>query len=225
MTWLSKLLSLFPSLIIGFSGVCALWLFVASSRIEALIRLILLCFVLYGLPLLTYRLHSRFHPVTEGISYLQSSEYSPWWGSHQIQLIYIAFPALETLLRLVPGLFSFWLRLWGSSIGQRVYWAPGLEIADRGLLTVGDRAIIGHRVGLYAHVIKPKRQDLLLYIKRICIGENAFIGSASRLGPGVAIADNTFLPVTTDLFPNQQSSQQGNQPTTDPCENASPAAG
>jgi len=221
MTWLSRLLSLFPGLIIGFSGVSALWLSVASTWTEALVRLFLLCFILYGLPLLAYRLHSRFHPVTEGISYLQSSKYSPWWGSHQIQLIYIAFPALEALMRLIPGVFSFWLRMWGSDIGQQVYWAPGLEIADRGLLTVGDRAIIGHRVGLYAHVIKPKRQDLLLYIKRIHIGENAFIGSASRLGPGVAIAPNTSVPVATDLFPNQQS----NPPTTNPCENASPAAG
>lgn len=221
MTWLSKVLSLFPTVVIGLAGASALWLPMADSYIEALLRLVLLCFVLYGLPLLVYRLHNRFYPVVEGVSYLQGDRYSSWWGSHQIQLIYIAFPALESLLRLVPGLFSAWLRLWGASIGQQVYWAPGLEIADRGLLKVGDRAIIGHRVGLYAHVIKPKRQNLMLYVKPIKIGANAFIGSASRLGPGVVINPGDWVPVTSDLFPNQQNPQ----PVTPLCKISSSVAG
>lgn len=204
MTFLSRLLSLFPTLLIGLVGLLCWFLCIATQWLEVSLYLFLVGCVLYGLPLLAYRLHNRFYPVTEGVSYLQGEAYSPWWGSHQIQLIYIAFPVLETLLRLIPGVFSIWLRLWGSEIGKQVYWAPGLEIADRGLLSMGDRAIIGHRVGLYAHVIKPKRQDLMLYVKRIQIGPDAFIGSASRFGPGVVIPSKGYVSVNSDLFPNQK---------------------
>ena len=204
MTFLSRLLLFFPALVIGISGLFFGLLFVASNELEALLCLLLIGLTLYGLPLLAYRLHNQLYPITEGVSYLQGKAYSPWWGSHQIQLIYIAFPWLETLLRLVPSMFSVWLRLWGADVGRQVYWAPGLEIADRGLLSVGDRAIIGHRVGLYAHVIKPKRKDLMLYVKRIHIGSDSFIGSASRIGPGVVIKSGDYVPVTSDLFPNQK---------------------
>lgn len=221
MTLLSRLLSAFPALIIASAGLSFLRLCLAHSWVEVLLRSSLLLFVLYGFPLLAYRLHSRFYPIAEGVSYLQGHDYSPWWGGHQIQLVYIAFPMLETALRLIPGAFSAWLRLWGAQVGEQVYWAPGLEIADRGLLEVGDRAIIGHRVGLYAHVIKPKRHDLMLYVKPIKIGADAFIGSASRLGPGVVIAPGDWLPVTSDLFPNQQNPE----PTTPPCEISSSVAG
>ena len=204
MTLLSRLLLFFPALVIGMSGLFFSLLFVASNELEVLMCLFLIMFTLYGLPLLVHWLHNRLYPLSEGVSYLQGEAYSPWWGSHQIQLIYIAFPWLEALLRLVPGVFSVWLRLWGADVGRQVYWAPGLEIADRGLLSVGDRAIIGHQVGLYAHVIKPKRQDLMLYVKRIHIGSDTFIGSASRIGPGVVIKSGDYVPVTSDFFPNQK---------------------
>ncbi|MGB3298374.1 MAG: acyl transferase [Phormidesmis sp.] len=208
MTFLSRLLLFFPALMVGIVGLLFILMCAANSGLEALLYLLLFVLTLYGLPLLIYRLHNRFYPIAEGVSYLQGKAYSPWWSSHQIQLIYIAFPGLETLLRLVPGVFSVWLRLWGAKIGRQVYWSPGLELADRGLLIVGDRAIIGHRVGLYAHVIKPKRNNLLLYVKPIQIGSDAFIGSASRIGPGVVIAPGDYVPVTSDFFPNQKGTAE-----------------
>ncbi len=225
MTLLSRLLSLFPTVAITLTGLSLLRLCLANSVLEIILWLSLLLFSLYGFPLFVYRLHNRFYPVIKGISYLQGDDYSPWWGAHQIQLVYIAFPMLETILRLIPGAFSAWLRLWGAKVGQQVYWAPGLEIADRGLLEVGDHAIIGHQVGLYAHVIKPKRQDLMLYINPIKIGAGAFIGSASRLGPGVVIAAGDWVPVTSDLFPNQQNPQPSPQASETPCETSSSVAG
>ncbi len=201
MTALSTFLSLFPSLIFLTSTIAFLWLCTAPGWLSA----IALVFSLYGLPLLVYRLHQWRYPTTEGISYLQSSDYSPWWGSHQIQVIYISFPMLETVLRLIPGAFSVWLRLWGSTIGRGVYWTPHLEIADRGWLEVGDRAVIGHAVGIYAHAIKPKRDNLMLYVKRVKIGSRAFVSGGCRLAPGVTIAEGAFIPVATDLYPNIRS--------------------
>jgi acetyltransferase-like isoleucine patch superfamily enzyme len=200
MTILSTILLFFPALILVLTGAAIVY-FAYSPSIFSILAVLL---GIYGLPLLVYRLHQWVYPVQEGISYLKGKEYSPWWGSHQIQAIYIAIPALEAVLRLIPGVFSCWLRWWGAKVGRNVYWTPGLEIADRGLLEIGDRVVIGHRVGMYSHVIKPRKQDLMLYVKKIKIGNDVFVGAGSHLAPGVVISDGTFLAAVTNLYPNQQ---------------------
>jgi hypothetical protein len=200
MTLLSKILLFFPAIVLLVTGGSLIY-FAHSPSILSVLAVL---FSLYGLPVLVYRLHQRVYPLREGISYLQGKEYSPWWGSHQIQVIYIAIPALEAVLRLIPGVFSGWLRLWGAKVGRNVYWTPGLEIADRGLLEIGDRVVIGHRVGIYSHVIKPRKQDLMLYVKKVKIGNDAFVGAGSHLAPGVVIEDGVYIPVITNLYPNQR---------------------
>ncbi|MEM8615130.1 MAG: acyl transferase [Cyanobacteria bacterium P01_H01_bin.105] len=205
MTLLSKLLSLFPSLTLGLSALSVIY------SLHSPWGLILCFFWLYGLPVFAYRLHTWFYPLKSGISYLQGSDYSPWWGGHQFQLIYIAFPVLETWLRLVPGLFSIWLRLWGAQIGNQVYWTPVLEIADRGLLTIGDGVVFGHRVGLYSHIVKPRRDNLMLYLKPISIGSGSFVGAGSYIGPGATIAAGSYLKADSKIYPNAaiDSAQKG----------------
>jgi acetyltransferase-like isoleucine patch superfamily enzyme len=200
MTLLSTILWFFPTLILILTG-AAIFYFVYSPNIFSILTIFL---AIYGLPILVYRWHKWVYPVEEGISYLQGKEYSPWWGSHQIQVIYIAIPVLEAVLRLIPGAFSGWLRLWGAKIGRNVYWTPGLEIADRGLLEIGDYVTIGHRVAISSHVIKPRKQNLMLYVKKVKIGNNVFVGAGSLIAPGVVIADGAFLPVLTNLSSNQQ---------------------
>jgi len=202
MTLLSTLLSWFPASVILAAGASLIWMCFSPSFIS----LFALIFFLYGFPLLVYRIHQRFYPLKEGVTYLLGDEYSPWWGSHQFQVIYIAFPFLEAMLRLIPGVFSAWLRLWGAKVGQNVYWTPRLEIADRGLIEIGDRVVFGYGIELYSHVIKPKNQDLMLYVKKVKIGSNVFLGAGSRLAPGVVVEDGTYLPVTTDLYPNSHLS-------------------
>ena len=204
MTLLSRLLALFPALMVLLTLGAVLYL-CSHPGIPALG---LLLGVIYGLPVLLHRLHQWRYPVKEGISYLRGTDYSPWWGSHQLQVIYIAFPAVETVLRLIPGAFSAWLRLWGAKVGQQVYWTPRLEIADRGLLEIGDRVVVGHGVGLYSHAIKPKRENLLLYVKVIKIGSDVFIGGGSRLAPGSELADGSYLPADSDLYPNREISPE-----------------
>ncbi|MBD2292534.1 acyl transferase [Anabaena sphaerica FACHB-251] len=200
MTVLSTILAFFPTLILLLTG-SAIVYFIYSHN---LLSILAIFFCIYGLPVLVYRLHEWVYPIKEGISYLQGKEYSHWWGSHQIQVIYIAIPVLEAVLRLIPGMFSFWLKLWGAKVGKNVYWTPGLEIADRGLLEIGDRVVIGHRVGIYSHVIKPRKQDLMLYVKKVKIGNNVFVGAGSHLAPGVVISDGTFISSATNLYPNQK---------------------
>ncbi|MEH2287473.1 DapH/DapD/GlmU-related protein [Nostoc sp.] len=200
MTVISKILLFFPTILLIITGATIVYL-AYSPNIFSILAVFL---SIYGLPVLVYRLHEWVYPVREGISYLQGKEYSPWWGSHQIQVIYITIPALEALLRLIPGVFSCWLRLWGAKVGRDVYWTPGLEIADRSLLEIGDRVVIGHRTGIYSHIIKPRKQNLMLYVKKVKIGSNVFVGAGSHLAPGVVIGDGSYLPAATNLYPNQK---------------------
>lgn len=204
MTVLSLSLSLFPSLIVLLTLADLIWICVRPDPVN----LMGLPVILYGLPLLAYRIHNRFFPLKEGISFLVGSEYSPWWGSYQFQLIYITFPCLESLLRLIPGAFSVWLRLWGSQIGRNVIWTPALQVSDRGFLQVGDRVIFGHSVGLYCHIIKPKRNNLMLYLRSIKIGRDTFVGAGSRLAAGAEIEAGSYLPILTDVYPNRRRHTQ-----------------
>lgn len=200
MTLLSTILSFFPLFIIILGCSCLLWICTAPSFFNVL-SLIL---TLYALPLLIYKIHNHFYPISEGISYLQGKAYSPWWGSYQIQVIYITFPILESLLRLIPGMFSLWLRLWGAKVGKGVYWTPHLEISDRGFLEIGDYVIFGHKVGIYSHVIKPRKDNLMLYVKKVHIGSHSFIGAGSYLATGVVITEGSLVNADSKLFPNQK---------------------
>ncbi|MCQ4167659.1 acyltransferase [Tahibacter harae] len=195
MTWRARLFGLFPALWLALLLGCGFWLLRTASTAAALALL----FVAYLLPVLCFRLHEAVWPLREGRSRIDAPGYSPWWGGHQFQLMYNAFPALEAALRLLPGAYSAWLRLWGSRIGRRVYWTPRVEIADRSLLDVGDGAVFGHLTACYAHLIKPHRGGLVLYVRRIHIGHGAFLSAGSRLGPGVRIADGTVLPLLSDV--------------------------
>ena len=159
---------------------------------------------IYLLPPALHRLHGAFFPLREGAFRLVGPTYVPWWGSHQIQVVYIAFPAIEALLRLL-GLYSPWLRLWGSRVGNGVYWTPIVEITDRSLLDIGDGVVVGHRVGFYAHAIAPRKDNLSLVVKQIRVGAGAFLGAASALGPGVVVEPGAFLPVRTDLGPGRHA--------------------
>ncbi len=200
MTFLSKVLLFFPASVLLLTGASIVY-WVHSQSIFGLLAVL---FSLYGFPLLVYRWHQYFYPVQEGISYLLSKDYSPWWGSHQIQAIYIAIPALEVVLRLIPGVFSWWLRLWGAKVGKNVYWTPGLEIADRGFIEIGDRVLVGHRVIMCSHIIKPRKQNLMLYLKKVKVGNDVFLGAGSHLGPGTEIGDRAYIEFQTTLYINEK---------------------
>ena len=199
MTWKSRAIAFFPALLLGIIG-CSAVLFMAhpSAAVAAIL------FAVYLLPVLCSRALLFIYPLVTGLSNLSERRFSPWWASHQIQLFYGAIPVLEAILRLVPGLYSSWLRLWGSRIGTNVYWTPRMEVHDRTLLDIGDGVIFGHKVELYGHTIMPKRSRLLLYTGPIRIGAGAFIGAGSRLAPGVVVAANAVVPILSDLYMNER---------------------
>lgn len=197
MSLAGRLLTFFPALVIACVSASFMMMIVTRSPLW----LLAIIFSIYGLPLLAFRVIDRIRPLREGRSYLDGPRYSPWWGSHNIQRIYIAFPQLESLLQLIPGAFSLWLRLWGSRIGRRVHWTPRVEIADRSLLDVGDDVVFAHKIECYAHAIKPSRRGrLVLYVRRISIGSRVFIGAGTRIGPGARVSDDVFVPILSDIY-------------------------
>lgn len=158
--------------------------------------------LVYAVPPLCHRVLTAFLPLKPGVYDLRRREFNVWWAAHQLQSLYVAVPALEALLRLVPGLYSAWLRLWGSDIGRGVYWTPRMEVLDRALLCVGDGVVFGHKVELYGHTVMPKGGRLALYVNRVSVGDGAFVGAGSRLAPGVRVEPGAVVPILTDLYMN-----------------------
>lgn len=177
-------------------------LFLAAIAVSVYFKSVLGVFVVVFLvpPLL-----HRTLPLKPGVYDLKERRFNAWWASHQLQLLFIAVPALEALLRCVPGLYSAWLRLWGSRVGAGVYWTPRMEVLDRGLLEVGDGVVFGHKVELYGHTVMPKQERLALYVNRVRVGAGAFVGAGSRLAPGVVVAEGAVVPILTDLYMNARS--------------------
>lgn len=204
MTILSRLLAFFPFLH-GLLGALAAIGALANlgEPLHALVLGALAIGVVYLLAPALYRLHQWLRPMRQGFSAVTGKDYSPWWGGHQIQGLYIAFPALEAALRLVPGVYSAWLRLWGAKVGRGVYWTPRIEIIDRALIEVGDGVVFGHRSVLCSHVIVPKGKNLRLYAKAIRIGSGALLGAEARLGPGCQVAPGFVIPYATSSRVNQ----------------------
>lgn len=200
MTFWGKAISFFPLLHI---------LIIVSMTLHMLLlptvgSLLLLGVAIYVVPLILFRLHNCFFTILEGLSRFDLPKYSPWWTTHQLQAVFNAFPFLETVLRLIPGAFSSWLRLWGGQVGRKVYWTSRVEIIDRNLVAIGDHVIFGHKAILCSHaVVRKPNGSTILYVKRICIGAEAFIGAGSQLGPGTAIAAKQIIPFGTVLTINK----------------------
>lgn len=204
MTLLSRILALFPASVVFLAAGVAGGICFASTAGERVLGVLFLLLVLYIYPVLAYRLLIYFKPLKLPLrEELTGERYSHWWGSHQIQNIYLVLPVLERLLRVVPGAYSAWLRLWGAQIGKQVYWTPNVELHDRALLCLGDGVILGHEVKLVSHVVIPHRQRLRLYANNISLGTGCFVGAGSVLGPGVKIADGVVLSVRTEGHINQ----------------------
>ena len=200
MTWQGKTIAFYPGLLLCVvSGAVFHFLVVLSwgAFFEILASI-------YLVPVISFRIHNLISPLQYGLNNLSEQKYSSWWGGHQIQLIYAVCPFFERLLRVIPGLYSAWLRMWGSKVGKNVYWTPQVELYDRGSMIIGDEVIFGQKVECYCHIIKPKAEVLRLYTKPITIGNRVFLGAGTRIGPGVKIDDGTFVPLLSDLLVNQQ---------------------
>lgn len=157
--------------------------------------------VLYLLPPLAARLTAVLVPIGRGELTMGERGFLGWWLSAQWQLVFNRLRPLEELLRIVPGLYSMWLRLWGARVGSLVYWSPGVLILDRGLLSVGDGAVLGAGARLTGHVLMPAAGGARLVVAPITIGRRALIGAYSLLSPGVEVGEGQASPPLRPLRP------------------------
>jgi maltose O-acetyltransferase len=87
---------------------------------------------------------------------------------------------------------------YGSNIavGDRFYANAGCTILDCARVTIGDNALFGPNVQLYAatHPVDASlRRDGLEYAAPITIGDDVWIGGAAVVLPGVAIGDRAVV--------------------------------
>lgn len=147
--------------------------------------------VLYLLPPLLGGLLFRWAKPAEGRVRVGSRDYFLWWALLNLQVIFGRLAFLEELLRLVPGLYSGWLRLWGARIGRLTYWGAGTTILDRSFLDVGDDVVFGAGVRIAPHLHARNRHgEPVLLLGTVRIGDRAEIGGYSLLAAGARIADD-----------------------------------
>ena len=88
---------------------------------------------------------------------------------------------------MIPGVYSLWLRLWGSRIGKLTYWVPQTLILDRGFLDIGDHVVFGAGVRINPHVMENDSAPVLR-LSPVKIGDDCMIGGYSLLTAGTEIA-------------------------------------
>ena len=126
-----------------------------------------------------------------------------WLVSYQLQQLYNSFHFFETALKIFPGLYSCWLRLWGAKIGEKVNWTPGSKIVDRSHIEIGDKCLIGNLSYLSSHALKKKGNTYFLYLKKIKIQAQSVVSYHTTVSPGVIMKEGSFLAAGGVLYPNK----------------------
>ena len=167
----------------------------AFGRDPSVWTLLLLLGVLYVLPPIVQRVMFRWAPLTLGVSTIEDRKFSPWLAAHHIQAFYDALPQLESLLRVIPGFYSMWLRAWGSRVGYGVEWPVRLSVFDRNLMDIGNRAVFSRGVELSAHCRnKMENATSRVLVREVRIGSHAFLGAGVRLDAGASVPSNASVP-------------------------------
>ncbi len=126
-----------------------------------------------------------------------------WWITTQLQVPFMRFGFLEEILRMVPGLYSGWLRLWGAKVGAFVFWSPTTLIADRPFVQIGDRVVFGYGSKVSSHLlVKDKRgEGFSLVFAAPKIGDGVILGTLSAVAPGAEISAGETLTAASALAP------------------------
>ena len=132
----------------------------------------------------------------------EARAYRTWWLLTQLQMLYGRVALLEEALRIVPGAYSLWLRLWGSQVSLLVLWSPGVMITDRYLLRVARGVVVGTRSTLGAHIATvDARGEYRLTIAPIVLEEGSVVGALAGLGPGCHVFPRETVPAGRLLPP------------------------
>lgn len=180
-------------LAINYIPLCHLTLMVLTvaclNQVSFLTRFAIMVGELYLLPPILARFILWVSPIASRKIPWATKDCFVWWTLHSLQVIFTRITIFEEFLRMIPSVYSMWLRLWGAEIGRLVYWAPGTVILDRSFLKIGDDVVFGAGVRLNPHLIQNDGNgSTILYLAPIIIGDKAIIGGYSLLTPGCEIA-------------------------------------
>lgn len=158
---------------------------------------------IYLLPPLTCRLATLIFGAPYGRDLTQQTRsYRLWWFLCQWQIVFNRLPWLEEVLRLVPGLYAFWIFLWGGRISSMAYWAPGSMIVDRSLVIVEAGAVMGMGACLAGHAARLHPDgSFTVDIAPPKVGRGAMLGAFSVLGPGAELPPYQLLPAGRMIKP------------------------
>ncbi|MBJ3778154.1 DapH/DapD/GlmU-related protein [Acuticoccus mangrovi] len=189
MTLLYRVTACLPALHVGLMLAALAWTLATPFGVRLLLPLAALLAAAYVVPPAAHRLLAASGRLDERRANLSEPVFEPWMASLLLQMSYSYLPFLEALLRVVPGLYSVWLRGWGSRIGTRVFWAPGVRILDRSLMEVGDRTVFGTDCMVSSHLIFKRDGVEWIHVKRVKIGADCLIGAGSMIAHGVRIGE------------------------------------
>lgn len=162
-------------------------------------------FWLYLVPPLLGRLVLALFGRPHGSFTQDQRGYRVWWVLTQLQTPFNRLPFLEELLRFVPGLYSLWIALWGGRLSPFAYIAPGVVIADRYLVRVERRAVLGFRSTLVGHMaVRNEAGRWLVVIAAPTVQESAIVGGDAGLGPGATLLRGALLPSGRRIGPFDQ---------------------
>ena len=165
-------------------------------------RVIYALTVIYLVPPLITRLVLIIPYKKKEVYKLSDRYFYIWWATAQLQAVYMRFPFLEEILRLIPGVYSMWLRLWGAKIGSFVYWSPQVLILDRPFIKIGSKVIVGFGYSTTAHHMNLNDDlEFELIIAAPTVEDNAILGGRSSMGPGSLVTEGDLLPTHLKLAP------------------------
>ncbi|KAK5733685.1 hypothetical protein LTR17_009538 [Elasticomyces elasticus] len=82
------------------------------------------------------------------------------------------------------------------SLGDRFYSNFNFTVLDCGLVTIGDRVMLGPNVSIYAATHETEvqsRRDNVEYTKPVTIGNDCWIGGGTIILPGVEIGQGSTI--------------------------------
>ncbi|MBN8605607.1 MAG: hypothetical protein J0L81_01680 [Caulobacterales bacterium] len=212
MTAADRLFSYFP-LMMTVAALIALGVFAQWPSIWSGLLLVL---VIYVLPPLVQRVMFRWAPLKQGVACIDGRSFCPWLAAHHIQAFYDALPYLEALLRVIPGFYSMWLRMWGSRVGYGVTWPVRMDVIDRHLMEIGNRVTFDREVELVAHVRqKAEGAGSRVLVRIVRVGSHSFLGARVRVGPGATIPHNANIPAMTVVGVNETYGEIARHPDKD----------
>ncbi|TXT37636.1 MAG: hypothetical protein FD135_3470 [Comamonadaceae bacterium] len=150
---------------------------------------------IYLLPPLVARFTLAVYGIPAGQLTQDTRGYRVWWFLTQWQTLFNRLPWLEEVLRLVPGLYAFWIGLWGGHLSPFAYVGPGVVITDRYLVYVERGAVLGFKSALAAHmVIRDQQGRYVVVVAAPVVEAEAILGGYAGLGPGAILRAGHLLP-------------------------------